>query len=305
MTVNLPQEVQGLIAGSIRENRGREFLGHVRRKEWHKENRTLRHLALVSKSWLHEAIPVLWSDLQIPNSWGDNSEGQITQILDLMKRRENPRAVYVRQLTIVMESFGPISGPWYEHLRGHLLPEILSQASHLRSLIVRCESGWGSLMRHLGSLQFNHLTLVYIQLSNYEDHQTVLGFLRAHPNLKTVRVDDLTLDPPPSSVYSVPQDGTCILPCIRTLKAKLPVVKLLQGSQTLTCLAIYGMPDTLSPTFGLFQLLSPFPRVIHLELYPYRFSLEGGTWNTLARVFPALESLDGLVATEAFIVSRP
>lgn len=294
MLVDLPPEVRRLIAERIREYRG---LIDGNTMDWYRENRTLCQLALVSRSWWHDAISVLWSHIQISDSLGAKSEAQVIQILSLLERGQHAYGVYIRQLSIFLTELLTSN----DYIHEHALPGILSHAAHIRCLTLWCEPGWASIIPCLGTLNFTHLRSAYISIANAGDHQTVLRFLRTHAVQNVSLVYQLH-DQALTALYSNAGDTSSILPSIRTFEAPLPALKLVQTSQTLTRVRI-TISDPHALTSGMIQSLSPFPCVAHLDLYPHRVSLEGATLSALARLFPALESLEGVAATPAFIVS--
>lgn len=309
--MQLPPELHRRIAEYLRECRDSNDPKSM--TDWRKENDTLLSLSLVSKMWMHEARPVLWSEIVLFFVKMQNNMSlwntRLSQLRDLLRGAEPAAgyAIHVKRFSITIldrSSMGPRAP---SAIIASIFEEVFL-GSRLREFHYDCLARKTTFTPHLSNLHLPHLRTFYFRhlYPTQNDEEDLATFLTQHTDIHYLVVwSQPRLGFPWESLREADP-----LPNLRRFEGELLQMRMFSSAELLTHVHLgidlpHG-PHVLWPAgfiHGLTFLQIPFPNVFHFSIQSGKVTLGMDTARALDRVFPALGHLSGFEATPAFFVS--
>ncbi|KZT37871.1 hypothetical protein SISSUDRAFT_1119998 [Sistotremastrum suecicum HHB10207 ss-3] len=291
----IPPEVVGEIAQAIRGSSW-ESIRSKSQDEWHAENAALCALSLVSKPFMWEAIPVLWSEIFLEQKYDQSNLKKLFILLkkiveSLQTSKHGHRyASYVRLFSL------DAGFSWVERLYPFdptsNVTEILSRTSNLQFLRMSNAAGDVVWTSEISSLRFPSLRIFRLENSPNKKKALKLAsqFFLGHPDL-----EELYLQVMPD--HSYPWENLRAsnpLPKLKIFTGALPELKLLPAHHNLESLSLIHGSSFLK---HIVLIANPFSNVTSLSVLSGRFSLDEDILLSLSSSFPALQMLNGIGAT--------
>ncbi|KZT31386.1 hypothetical protein SISSUDRAFT_1123792 [Sistotremastrum suecicum HHB10207 ss-3] len=326
--MTLPVELYRTIASGLRESSA-DALTWKTRKEWMEENGALLSLMSVSRAWMREALPILYSEIFVeafsPEDDAHREENSnprlelyANQLSDILMALRKPGSRFVINLKALSIDLHPKESTRY---RDVVVPpgffacihEILSLNSHLQYLRFSVNAQMiplSAIFIHLSTLRFPHLRVLRLGLLTASNELTIEAtkFLRKHSELKDVSLWFYDFSGESYPWRQLRHEDP--LPNLERMHATFEELRMLASSKHLTVLQydreILAVPESeldgrniLDWEFS--QFCGPFIHVTHLFISNEYIVLDGVGLRMLARQFPALEVLDGAECTREFL----